>query len=432
MQDYYKRSLDRQVFYVFTLGLVLAGGVGGWASFASLSSAVIAAGTVAVENNVKAVQHRDGGIVEEVAVTEGERVKAGQLLVKLDGTLIRANLSIVNNTLAQLYIRRARLFAEQTGAVAFEVPRQLPALVSPEAVDTLRQSEFSLFDTRRQSIEGMRQQLLSRKDQITQEMSGIQVQVSAYSDQLGVLRGEIADAERLLKKGLTVSQRVTSLRKDEAEIRGYYGAQVAALAQARGRQDEIDLQILQLSQDRSSEVAKDLTELEGKITEYEDRRIAAADQLRRIDIRSPVSGRVYQLATHTVGGVIGAGETLMMVVPDNDALMVEAKISTHDIDQVHVGQAVSLRFSAFNQQTTPEVDARISTVAPDLVTDQKSGISYYPLRIEPDRVSLQKLRGLSLYPGMPVEIFIKTGERTAASYIFKPLSDQIRHSLREE
>ncbi len=393
---------------------------------------MIAAGTVAVENNVKAVQHRDGGIVEQVAVTEGERVQAGQLLVKLDGTLIRANLSIVNNTLAQLYIRRARLFAEQTGAVAFEVPMQLPTLVGPETVSTLRQSEFALFETRRQSIDGMRRQLLSRKDQINQEMSGIKEQVSAYSDQLTVLRGEIDDAERLLKKGLTVNQRVTSLKKDEAEIRGYYGAQVAALAQARGRQDEIDLQILQLSQDRSSEVAKDLTDLEGKITEYEDRRIAAADQLRRIDIRSPVSGRVYQLATHTVGGVIGAGETLMLVVPDNDALMVEAKISTRDIDQVHIGQAVSLRFSAFNQQTTPEVDARISTVAPDLVVDQKSGVSYYPLRIEPYRASLQKLRGLSLYPGMPVEIFIKTGDRTAASYIFKPLSDQIRHSMREE
>ncbi|CAN7335957.1 HlyD family type I secretion periplasmic adaptor subunit [Pararhizobium sp. LjRoot238] len=419
---------------VSILGLALVVGVGGWAATTELSSAIVAAGTVVVENNVKKIQHLTGGIVGDVLVKEGDSVTAGQTLIKLDGTTVRANLSIVQNTLAQLYARRARLLAEQTGADEFTIPEDLNALTSGSSTPAalLEESERKLFISRKNALVGMKSQLASRKGQLADETKGLTVQLGAIEDALKLIGEELSGLDKLYGQGLVSMQRLTELKRDRAQLEGDRGARIAARAQAAGKSSEIDLQILQLDEDRRTENAKELTDVEGKIAEYEDRRVAAQDQLKRLDITSPLEGRIYQLAVHTVNGVINPGEVLMLVVPGADGLTVEAKIATHDIDQIRLGQPVEIRFSAFNQRTTPIVEAEVVTIAPDLVTDERTGVTYYPLRIKPKPESLAQLKGLSLYPGMPAEVFIKIADRTVLSYLAKPLTEQMQHTFREE
>ncbi|WP_426239708.1 HlyD family type I secretion periplasmic adaptor subunit [Pararhizobium sp. DWP1-1-3] len=428
------RSLGRHITAVTILGLALVVGIGGWAMTTELSSAIVASGTVVVENNVKKIQHLTGGIVEEVLVKEGDTVKAGQILLKLDGTTVRANLSIVQNTLAQLYARRARLLAEQLGSNDFAIPEDLSQLISGTSTpgEVLEQSERKLFISRKNALVGMKSQLASRKSQLVDETKGLTVQLTAIEDALKLIGEELSGLDKLYGKGLVSMQRLTELKRDRAQLEGDRGARLAARAQAAGKSSEIDLQILQLDEDRRTEIAKELTDVEGKIAEYEDRRVAAMDQLKRIDIRAPLDGRIYQLAVHTVNGVINPGEVLMLVVPGADGLTVEAKIATHDIDQIRLGQSVEVRFSAFNQRTTPIVEAEVVTIAPDLVTDQRTGMTYYPLRIRPKPESLTGLKGLTLYPGMPAEVFIKIADRTVISYLAKPLTEQIQHTFRED
>lgn len=427
-----RRSLGRHMVGVSVLALALVAGVGGWAATTELSSAIVAGGVVVVDDNVKKVQHLTGGIVGELKVKEGDRVEAGQVLIRLDGTTVRANLAIVESTLAQLYARRARLQAERIGAPALEVDENLASFVSGSAAAKLIDGEKKLFANRRSALSGMKSQLASRRAQLADEIEGLTVQLKAIEDALKLIDQELAGVDSLYGQGLVPMQRVTTLKRQRAELEGDRGRYIAARAQARGKSSEIDLQILQLDEDRRSEASKELTDVEAKIAEYEERRTATTDQLRRLDITAPLSGRVYQLAVHTVNGVINPGETLMLVVPEADDLTVEARVAPHDIDQIRVGQTVEIRFSAFNQRTTPEVEAEVMTVAPDLVTDERSGTSYYPLRIRPKPESLAKLTGLSLYPGMPAEVFIKIADRTVISYLTKPLSDQMRHAFRED
>ncbi|MCA1404167.1 HlyD family type I secretion periplasmic adaptor subunit [Ensifer sp. IC3342] len=427
-----RRSLGRHMIAVSTLAIALVVGVGGWAATTELSSAIVAGGVVVVDDNVKKVQHLTGGIVGELLVREGDRVNAGQVLIRLDGTTVRANLAIVESTLAQLYARRARLQAERIGADSFEVDKDLDTFISSAAATKLVDGEQRLFASRRSALIGMKDQLASRKAQLADEIEGLTVQLKAIEDALKLIAEELTGVDSLYGQGLVPMQRVTTLKRQRAELEGDRGQRIAARAQARGKSSEIDLQILQLDEDRRTEISKDLTDVEAKVAEYEERRTAASDQLRRLDITAPLSGRVYQLAIHTVNGVVNPGETLMLVVPEADDLTVEARVATHDIDQIHVGQPVEIRFSAFNQRTTPEVEAEVATIAPDLVTDERTGASYYPLRIRPKQESLAKLKGLSLYPGMPAEVFIKIADRTVISYLTKPLTDQMRHAFRED
>lgn len=427
-----ERAVTRYLRQIIGLSCVLTVGIGGWAYTAELEGAVVASGLVIVENSAKKVQHPTGGVVSQIFVHEGAKVSAGDILVRLEGTTAKSNLSIVLSTLAQQHLRRARLIAEQSSSGNFDVPVRLASLVSPENQLAMVESERSLFNSRSSAIKGMRSQLGSRMEQLSQEAEGLEAQIAAINERLAILQEDATKAEALFKKGLIVQQRLLAAQNDLAELKGEWGAQVAALAQTRGKRLEVNLQILQLDEDRRSEVSKELTEVEAKIAEYEDRRIAAEDQLRKLEIVAPVDGRIGQLSIHTVGGVIEPGEILMMVVPDAEALVVEARISTKDIDQVYLGQLVSMRFAAFNQQTTPEVSGAVSNVAPDQVTDQYSGASYYPLRVRPNEGELAELGNLMLHPGMPVEVFLKTTQRTALSYLMKPITDQLRHALREE
>lgn len=427
-----KRSLHRHVMVVGALSIALVCGIGGWAATTELSSAVIGEGVVVVNGDVKKIQHLTGGIVSQLLVAENDHVTAGQVLIRLDGTTTKAQLSIVESTLAQLYARRARLKAERIGAESFEVEENISDLTSSTSAQKLLDGEQKLFDSRRSALVGMKSQLESRKDQLGEQIKGLVVQINATNDSLGLIEEELEGVDTLYKKGLVTLQRLNQLKRARADLQGNSGQEIAAKAEAEGKAIELDRQTIQLDEDRRSEIAKDLTDVEAQIAEYEERRGTALDQLHRLDITAPLSGRVHELAVHTVNGVIDPGQTLMLVVPENDDLTVEAKVATRDIDQIHVSQSVDVRFSAFDQRTTPDVSGEITSIAPDIVRDERTGISYYPVRVKPKAESLAKLKSIKLYPGMPAEVFIKIGDRTVISYLTKPLTDQMQHVFREE
>lgn len=419
-----ERAIRRYLFAgVASLALLLVG-VGGLAATTRLSGAVIAPGRLVVDTNVKKVQHPSGGVIGAIRVREGDWVKAGQLLVRLDATVTEANLAIVTKSLAEFEARQARLEAERNGAEAISFPESL----QPD----LRAGETSLFKLRYEARAGKKAQLAERIAQLGEEIAGLGQQKTAKAREMMLIADELDGIRKLWKQKLVSIGRVTLLERDAARLEGEHGRLIAAIAQTKGRISETELQVLQIDQDFRSEVAAELRDMEAKIAEYRERKIAAEDQLKRIDIKAPQDGVVHQLAVHTVGGVVQGGEALMLIVPVSDALTVEARIAPQDIDQIATGQNAILRLSAFNQATTPELSGRLDTVAADLTTDEKTGISFYTARVSLPRSEIARLKGLALAPGMPAEVFFPTHERTILSYLVKPLGDQMERAFREE
>ena len=412
--------------------LLLGGTATAWSLAVKLDSAVVTQGTVVVESNVKKVQHPTGGVIGAVNVREGQRVTEGDIVVRLDETATRSALGIVLNELTATRARVARLTAERLGATRITFPPDIitRALAVPEAKSVI-EGEMQLFASRITMRNGQKAQLTERIGQLRQEIKGLADQQKSLEIQLQVARDELNGLRGLKAKGLTTIPRITALDREIARNDGALGDTVARMSSSRGKIAETELQILQLDKDQASEVAKDLREAETKIGELQERRIAAEDQLRRIDIRAPITGVVLQLAVHTVGGVINQTEPLMLIVPESDRLIVEVRIQPQDIDQVHIGQPARVRFTAFNQRTTPELMGTLFRVAGDITKEQQTGQSYFTGGIAIDESELRKLYGLTLVPGMPADAFVKTGERTMASYLVKPLSDQMHRSMRE-
>jgi HlyD family secretion protein len=409
---------------------LLAGGIGGLAATTELSGAVIAPGSLVVDSNVKKVQHPTGGVVGELRARDGDKVKAGDIVVRLDETITQANLAIVVKSLNELQSRLARLEAERDNVDTVVFPAELLARAGDPELARSMTGERNLFEFRKSARAGQKAQLRERIAQLKEEIQGLTGQVAAKKRETELIGQELEGVRDLWRKNLVQIQRVTALERDAARLEGERGQLIASTAQAKGKISEIELQILQIDQDLRSEVAKDLREVQGKIAELVERKVAAEDQLKRIDIRAPQNGMVHQSTVHTVGGVITPGEAIMLIVPEADALTVEAKLAPQDIDQVRVGQTAALRFSAFSQRTTPELDGVVSRVSADLTTDQRTGAAYYVVRITLSESELARLEGLRLVPGMPVEAFIRTGERTVLSQVMKPFTDQITRSFR--
>ena len=425
-----QRSIQRHLLGGLAVVALLAGGVGGLAATTELSGAVIAPGSLVVDSNVKKVQHPTGGVVGELRVRDGDKVQAGDIVVRLDETITQANLAIVVKSLNELQARLARLEAERDNVDSIRFPAELLARASdPDAARSMT-GERNLFEFRRSARAGQKAQLRERIAQLKEEIQGLSGQVAAKKRETELIGQELEGVRDLWRKNLVQIQRVTALERDAARLEGERGQLIAATAQAKGKISEIELQILQIDQELRSEVAKDLREAQGKIAELVERKVAAEDQLKRIDIRAPQNGMVHQSTVHTVGGVITAGEAIMLIVPEADVLTVEAKLAPQDIDQVRVGQSAALRFSAFNQRTTPELNGVVSRVSADLTTDQRTGAAYYVVRITLSESEIGRLDGLRLVPGMPVEAFIRTGERTVLSYVTKPFTDQINRAFR--
>lgn len=426
------RAIRRYMLISGVSIVVLLVGAGGWAATSKLSGAVVGMGTVVVEGNVKRIQHREGGIVGEIRVRDGSQVKAGELLVRLDDTVTRANLAMVSKQIDQLVARSMRLTAERDNAADVVIPGELEArLDQPEIADYV-QSERALFVARRATIEGQKAQLTQRIGQLQQEADGLTARRAAKDDELRLIEQEVAGISTLYEKGLMPFSRLAELQRMRAQLSGERGQLTAEIARAATRRTETELQILQLEQDRRSEVLTELRDVENKLAELTEQQVAAKDQLKRVDLLAPQDGIVHELTVHTVGGVVAPGETIMQIVPVNDSLVVEAKVQPADIDQLHIGQSVVLRFSAFNQRTTPEITGAITTIAANLSNNPQTGEAWYSARIAIPKPELERLGDLALHAGMPVEAFIQTGERTALSYLVKPLADQINRAMREE
>lgn len=412
--------------------LLLGGTATAWSLAVKLDSAVVTQGTVVVESNVKKVQHPTGGVVGAVNVREGQRVTEGDIVVRLDETATRSALGIVINDLTATRARVARLTAERLGATRITFPPDIitRALTDLEAKGVI-EGEMQLFASRITTRNGQKAQLTERIGQLREEIKGLADQQKSLEIQLRVARDELNGLRGLKAKGLTTIPRISALDREIARNDGALGDTVSRMSSSRGKIAETELQILQLDKDQASEVAKDLREAETKIGELQERRITSEDQLRRIDIRAPISGVVHQLAVHTVGGVINQTEPIMLIVPESDRLIVEVRIQPQDIDQVHIGQPARVRFTAFNQRTTPELMGTLFRIAGDITKEQQTGQSYFTGGISIDESELRKLKELKLVPGMPADAFVKTGERTMASYLVKPLADQMQRSLRE-
>jgi len=425
-------SIRRHIIAGSVIVGVLAIGFGGWASTAEISGALIAQGTIVVDSNIKKVQHPTGGVVGEVRVHDGDRVKAGDILIRLDETVTRANLAIVTKSLIELYAREARLGAERDGVDTVAMPPELKDQADDPDVKSALDSERKLFDLRRTARLGQKDQLQERIKQLQEQIAGLVAQQDAKAKEISFIDQELSGVRDLWQKNLVQLNRLTSLERDEARVEGERGQLIASAAEAKGRIAEIQLQILNVDQEFSSDVAKELRETDSKIGEAVERKVTAEDQLKRIDIRAPQDGVVFQSTANTVGGVITAGDPIMMIVPESDKLSVEVKVEPKDIDQVAIGQPVVLRFSAFNQRTTPELNGSVTRIGADTSNDQRTGQSYYLVRIGIDPSELDRLGPVKLTPGMPVEAFIQTGERTLVSYLVKPLHDQLMRSIREK
>src|SRR5450631_605735 len=424
-------SIRRYTIAGIVVVLILTCGVGVWAATTEISGALIAPGTIVVESNVKKVQHPTGGVVGQLLVRDGDRVKAGDLLVRLDDTIMRANLAIVTKALTELNARKARLEAERDGAETVKFPDDLMQQTDVPEIAQVLMGERKLFELRRSARAGQKAQLQERINQSGEETTGLSAQKVAKEKEITLIEHELAGVRDLFNKNLVPMTRLTSLERDATRIDGERGQLIATIAQAKGKIAELRLQIIQIDQDLSSEVAKEMREIDAKIGEFVERKVSAMDQLKRTDIRSPQDGTVFQSTVHTVGGVMPAGEPIMLIVPEADKLTIEARVNPQDIDKVQLGQIAALRFSAFNVRTTPEIFGTVSRVSADTTTDQRTNQSYYTIRIAMPPEQVTRLGDVKLVPGMPVEAFVKTGERTVISYLMKPLSDQINRAFRE-
>lgn len=411
------------------LGFLLIGGAGGWAATAQLTGAVIAQGSVTVDQNLKSIQHRDGGIVSDIAVREGDIVRAGQVLIRLEDAQTKAELSIVRSQLVELAARKARLLAERDALDEIEFPAILD-LSHPETAFTVN-GERRLFNGNRANRESQKQQLELGIEQIGEEIKGLEAQRTSKDDEIALLEIEHKKIKGLADKKLIEGTRIYTSDRDKARLMGERGEINAAIARAKTRMSEIRLQIISIDENGRTEAQRELSLVETKMSEFNDRRTAIEDRLARTDIRAPISGTVNELNIHTVGGVITPAEVLVTIVPQDARLKIEVRLAPASIDQVAVGQSARLRFSAFNQRTTPELKGEVVHVSPATSRDPATGETYYLGDIHVPVEELAKLGGDALLPGMPVEVYVTTEERTAISYLAKPLSDQFNRALRE-
>lgn len=427
-----ERAIRRLTVLALGIVLVLVGVMGGLAATMRLAGAVIASGTLVVDSYVKSVQHLKGGTVGSILVANGDSVSAGQILVHLDDTQTRANLAIITKRLNELSARTARLEAERDDKESIEFPQALSSQASDPEVAGMIAGEQRLFADRRASRTGRKAQLHKRIEQLNQEADGLVAQEVGKRAEIALIERELTSLQRLFEQGLVPATRVYALQRESADLNGELGDLMARAAQTRGKVSETELQIIQVDDDQRSEVSDQLRQVQSDIGSFSERLVAAKDELDHTDIRAPQAGIVHQLAVHARGAVVTPGEAIMEIVPDRDALVPEVRVSPPDIDQISVGQKVILRFSAFNQRNTPELDGIVTNVAADLSTDQRTGLGYYTVRAKVLDGQWQRLGSLKPVPGMPIEAFLQTGERTVLSYLAKPLTDQVTRAFREE
>ncbi len=404
---------------------------GAWTAFANLSGAVIAPATIVAESYSKKVQHREGGNVLKILVKDGDDVEAGQDLVLLDPTEIKAELGIVTNQLNELSIKKVRLSAQRDGSPKLELPASMQASVTDPVVTEILTGQRHLLESTLQTATSKKEQLKEQLGQLQDQIGGIESQISSNKKQLDLIASEVDNLRKLQAQGLVPVSRVSAMDRESARLDGELGQFTASRAAAEAKIGEVKLQIIQVDEDLRNQALTELRDVDAKIAELEQRQVTAASRLSRMSIKAPITGTIYQLTVHTDGGVVAPGETLMMIVPKADDLVLQAQVTPNDIDHVHLGQAAHIRFTAFNSRLTPEISAEVTQVAADTSRADTQSPPFYAIRLTISAAELAKLGDNKLKPGMSAEAFIQTESRSPFSYLIQPLMDQFSHAMRE-
>jgi HlyD family secretion protein len=424
-------SLRRFQVVGFLSVLIMVGVVGSWSVLTELNGAVIAPATIMVESYSKKVQHKEGGIVGDIRVKDGDRVEIGQALVILDNTETQSELAIIDGVLDEALAKRARLEAQRDRSPVITFPAEIVARASEPVLAAIMAGQTKLFDARLQAVVGKKEQLNQQIGQMTEQIGGLESQKTAKDRQLSLISAELTDLKDLQSKGLVPISRVLAMDRETARLDGERGELVASKASAEARIAEVKLQILQIDEEDLSQTLTDLREIEGKVAELKERKLAVTSRLERMVIKAPITGDVYQLAVHTIGGVIGPGEPIMLIVPEADELILQAQVMPQDIDQVRPGQIAHIRFPSFNSRLTPEVAAEVTQISADTSRTDQNSAPFYSVRLMISAKELDKLGSNKLKPGMPAEAFIQTQAQSPMTYFLKPLIDQFAHALRE-
>ena len=415
----------------FAALVILVGVFGFWSINARIAGAVIASGVIQLENNRQVVQHPQGGVVGEILAKDGDTVTAGNVVMRLDDTLLRSELAIVEGQLLEIGARKARLEAERDGMESMQVSDDLivAALQSDEAQNMI-DGQQRLFEARLESLLRESDQIAEQIAQGQNQVDGTTAQLAAFKTQESLVQKELQDSQTLLEKGLTQATRVSVLQREQARLLGEIGSLTATIAQLRGQIAALDIQQLKLTTARREEANTILSDLQYREIELTERRLSLHETLSRMEIRSPDSGVIYGSKIFALQAVVSPADPIMYVIPQDQPLVISARINAIDIDQVYVGQDAALRFSAFEQRHTPEIAGQVARISADVFTDETTGQSFYQAELFPNDGELVKLGEQKLLPGMPVDTFIRTAERSPLSYLAKPLTDYFVKAFR--
>ena len=427
----FKRSARKAILAGVCVAALTFGGLGTWAASADLASAVLAPGTFVVEGDRKLVQHLEGGVVSQLFVKDGDSVEAGQLLLSLDATQVRASLGVLRANLDAALAERARLVAEREEKAAVVFPDALIERGEDPGVQETVTGQNRLFEARLAAFEGRVEVLRQRIAQLKEEITGIEAQQRSKTRQVALIGEELAGLQELFAKGLTEKPRILALQRDQARLEGERGEHLAAIARAKKAIGETELEILQSTLQRQEEISTSLREVQTRILDLSERIAAARDRVDKIELRAPTAGVVVSLAITTEGAVLQPGETVLEIVPHDTRLVIEAKLRPDDIDSVAVGQTARLRLTALVQRTTPTLTGRVIYVSADRLEEQRSGEPYFLALVALDPDQIARLEGQPVLPGMPAEVMVETGARTALDYLVQPISDTLAKAWRE-
>lgn len=413
--------------------LFLVLGIGVWSMNTQIAGAVIASGRIQVESNRQVIQHPNGGVVGQINVRDGDVVKAGDILLKFDDSRLKSELTIIESQYYELLARQALYRAERDNSANLVYDAELITRSNTDKnTRALIDGQVSFFTARHVSQEQQKKQLSEQKSQLARQIEGVQAQIKANETQLSLLKEELLSAQALLDKGLAQASRVLALRREDARIAGQVGSLTADLGRLNAGINGINIQLVQLDTARREKAIENLRDVNFRIIELTERRAAILQTLSRLDVRAPMAGTVYGNQIFALQSVVQPAQPMMYIIPNNLPLVVQAQVQVNHIDQVYVGQDATLSFAAFSQRTTPQIFGRVTKLSADVVTDQATGANYYQVELVPKDGELAKLKNLELLPGMPVEAFLKTNERSTFTYLVKPVTDYFNKAFREE
>jgi HlyD family secretion protein len=426
-----------RLFIVGAIGIVLLiFCLGGWAFTTSIRGAVVASGQVDVTGKPKVVQSLDGGILSEISVRNGDRVAQGDVLARLDPTLLEINLDIARNRLATALSLRARLEAERNSLEILEFDySDMPANVQVHTLETAHgeAGQRSIFNARAEMLKGGRDRLAGALKGLDNQVTGLEGQISAIEQQLTYIEKDLASAEDLSKKGLIRQDRMTELQRAQAVLLGELAARRADLARLDNTRSEMELKTIQEERSFHEKVVTNLREVTAEIEELVLEIVTRRAQLERVDIRAPSDGIVHELQFTTLGGVMKPGETLLNIVPQNSGFDFELRVDPRSINRVSEDQSAQIVLAAFDPQTTPKLEGRVRAISPEVIQDRKTGESFYRVSLEvpPSEFSRLPNNGAGLIAGMPVEAYLQTEYRTVLSYLVEPITTHMRRAFRE-